>query len=75
MLYCKQGYFVSVENEVAVLKKAATTEQRLLCILFPKQVKYPTTCTAKKLQRKVTKASPSLAQKGTDEIISNVFSR
>lgn len=67
MLYCKQSYFVSVEKEVAVLKKPATTEQPLLCTLLPKQGKYPTTCTTKGLRRKVTKASPNLAQKGTDE--------
>lgn len=61
MLCCKQGYFVSVEKEVAVLKKAATSAQPLLCALLPKQGKYPTTCTTKSLQGKETKA-----RKGTE---------
>lgn len=34
MLYCKQDDFVFLEKEVAILKKAATTEQPLLQVQF-----------------------------------------
>lgn len=44
------------------VEKAATSAQPLLCALLPKQGKYPTTWTTKRLHRKETKG-----WKGTEE--------